>query len=227
MRYLLSFLLVLLVPVCLNAQKGWSLSSSVGLNFTNIHVNGLPSAIYPDAVTANPDILIDIRVSKRIRKHWQIGMLVETGNMRTNLWQKLEFYSNGSYSFGTSEYQKVRLISPFVLPAVFAHYRLDYGKNSYIFGGPMIGVVTGSNEINLGKNITCPVGGANLGLAMGLTQYTKLQFGLGWRLAYVNLDKNHGIIEYTRGTDDYVVRRFSLPVTHYFLGTIGIVAELK
>lgn len=226
MRYLLSFLLVLVVPAWLKAQKGWSLSSSVGLNFSNVHVNGLPSAFYPDAVTGDLGILIDIRASKSIRKHWQIGMLIETGNMRTNLWQKLEFYSNGRYSFGTADYQKVRLISPFVLPAVFAHYRLDYGKNSYLFVGPMVGIITGSNEINLGKNITCPVGGGNLGLAMGLTQHTKLQFGLGWRLAYVNLEKNHGIIEYTRGTGDYVVRRFSLPVTHYFLGAIGIVAEL-
>ncbi|HEY9178957.1 MAG TPA: hypothetical protein VIN07_14775 [Flavipsychrobacter sp.] len=226
MRYLLSLLTFFAVPFCLSAQSGWQLSSSVGANFTNVHVNGLPSVFYPDAVYADPDILIDVRVSKKIRKHWQVGLLVETGNMRTNLWHKLDYYSNDKHVNSTSHYQKVKLISPFVLPAAFIHYRLDYGKNSHLYAGPVIGVITGSNEIDLGKNLTCPVGGADLGLALGLNQHAKLQLGMGWRLAYVNLDKNDGHKEYPLGTGDYVIRRFSLSVAHYFTGTIGIVALL-
>ncbi len=225
MRYLLS-LLILSIPFGLNAQSGWSLSSSVGLNFANVDIQGVPSAFYPDAVYADPDILIDIRLSKKIRKHWQIGLLVETGNMQTKLWHKYDYYMNDRHIYSESHYQKVKLISPFVLPAVFAHYRLSCGKNSYLYGGPLVGVITGSNELDLGKNLTCPVGGADLGIAVGLTQYTKLQIGLGWRLAYVNLDKNDGQVVFLNGSKDYLVQRYSLPVTHYFAGTIGIVAVL-
>lgn len=226
MRYLLSLLTFFAVPFCLKAQSGWYLSSSVGANFTNVHVNGLPSALYPDAVSADPDILIDMRVSRQLGKHWQIGLLVETGNMRTNLWHKLDYYNNDRHVSSTSHYQKVRLISPFVLPAVFAHYQLNYGKGSYLYGGPMVGAITGSNEIDLGRNITCPVVGANLGTAVALNRHTKLQFGLGWRLAYVDLDKRDGQVVHLNDRGDYVIRRFSLPVTHYFAGTIGIVVAL-
>lgn len=226
MRYLLPLLILSLMPFGLKAQSGWSLSSSVGLNFTNVHIYGLPPAYGPDAIYADADILIDLRVSKKLGKNWQVGLLAETGNMHTSLWQKMDYYSNDRHVSSSSYYQDVRLISPFVLPAVFAHYRLNYGKGSYLYGGPMIGIITGANEIDLGRNLTCPVGGANLGVAIALNKYAKLQFGLGWRLAYVNLEKTDGHVEYMGNNGDYVIRRFSLAFQHYFAGTIGIVAEL-
>lgn len=226
MKHLFILIVITMLGIGAYGQKNWSVSTAVGFNITNIKLYGVPSPYNAEPFDATPDILIDLKVHKNLSKHWEVGLSAETGNMQTRLWRKFDYYQGGVYLYSASDRQLQRLISPFVMPALFAHYKINYGKKSHLFAGPVLGMMTGSNEINLGRNITCAAGGANLGTAIGIGQHTKLQLSGGWRIAYVNLRKTDGIVTPINDNGDYFIRRYSEDVVHYFSITVGIIAVL-
>ncbi|MCB9044743.1 MAG: hypothetical protein H6550_01265 [Chitinophagales bacterium] len=203
------------------AQHNWYLSSGVGMNFTNVTLSNYES---PFVFDANPDILIDLKLAKQLNKHWQAGLAVETGNMRTKMWYKIEMYQDDRLVYNYAYYDEVRLVSPNVSPALFVNYQLNMGRGSYMYAGPQLGIITGGNDLGFSQAVL-PMAGANAGMALALTKNTKLQLNNGWRIARFNHSKADGILE-TTGTNTYTIRRNSGVTLSYFTFTVGIVAAL-
>jgi|GEM_PF-4269959 len=222
MRYLLSFVIAVLFALNVQAQNNWYLSSGVGMNLTNVSRDQGYGGD-PDFFNATPDILLDLRLSKQLNKHWQAGLAVETGNMRTKVYTKMEMYSNESLVQSYAFYNEVRLVSPNVAPVLFANYQLNFG-GSYVYAGPQAGIITGANQLGLSQAVL-PSAGVNAGLALALTKNSKLQVNNGWRIARFSRSKSNGIVE-SSGPDFYTIRRHSGVTLSYFTFTLGIVATL-
>lgn len=223
MRYLLSFIIVCLLSVNAYAQHSWYLSSGVGATINNVsNNNGYYSD--PGYYNAEPNILFDLKLAKQVNKHWQVGLAVETGQIRTKVWTKIETYEYDWLVDAYSYYDEVRLVSPNIAPAVFANYLLNFGRGSYMYAGPQLGIITGGNQLNLSQAVL-PQAGANVGIALALTKNTKLQINNGWRIARYGRSKNDGIKESVT-PDRYTIRRHSGVTLNYFTFTVGIVAGL-
>lgn len=225
MRYLLSLVFIILLSFTTQAQHGWNLYYGVGFNMADARVRSGFTSMYPD-VTGNTDVLFDMQLSKQVNKHWQVGVSLSTGKVQTWIQHKIVTYYNDGTHLRTNGFnQGEEIFAPNVSPTVFAHYQLNFGKAAYVYGGPALVVIHGRNSLGL-KNMTKPLGGVNMGIAVPVSKYAKLQLSHGWRITNIKLKDQTTTVNPSLGTDTYVIRSLSDKTLSYFTFTIGTVVIL-
>lgn len=217
--------LLCLLPFTLFAQNkpAWHIGMNTGIIFNQANFVGNDTA----TVTYNSE---NVNVWLGLKgwaefKRLQVGIAVESGLVNEAIDYTLQDYRNHVLVNQVVIHQRFRMVSPAVMPVVFAHYKLNLPRKAYIYAGPVLGVLMGYNEFKAG-NITTPAGGINAGISFSLGKHARFEIAHGWRTAKVNLGDDVHYAVPPDGNGNYMLYRMPDFWLQCITNSIGIVANL-
>lgn len=154
-------------------------------------------------------------------KKLQIGIAAESGFVSAHTEYTVQVYVNNMPEGEDHNYETYKMFSPAISPLAFVHYKLSLPRGAYMYAGPVVGILSGKNEIE-NRNITAPLAGANLGIAIQIGKNVHLELAHGYRAGKVNIYNG------TRTTHHAVNRYITYNINDFWLqslsNTLGIAA---
>ncbi len=222
MRYYI--LLLLLLPVAVQAQQKptMHLGFNTGIIFNQSNFIGNDIS----AVTYNSDnVNIWLGMKSWLEyEHMQIGMAVESGIVNENIEYTLRQYENHALVNESIVFTRFRMVSPAVMPMLFAHYKMNLPRNTRMYAGPAVGMLAGYNQY-AGHNIWLLAGGLNLGISFAISRHARFEVAHAWRMTKVDIKKDVAYQVPPDGNGNY--SQYSIPDfwLQIFTNSIGIVVD--
>lgn len=223
MRTLLSLVFSTIVTMSCMAQHNTYFSFHTGIANNSLNfVNGT-NIPYDDA---NINVLLDFRLWKEYKNHWQIGVAVENGLIQNVVDYRAFVYQNNTLVTDRAVNRQVDVLSPAFAPNVFGHYVLRLPRNNYMYGGLLAGAITGHNDMGDGKQLTSFLVGANFGITLSISKHIAFGVSHGYRYSHINMPQDIAYIVPPDGNGNYTYYELSDFDLQYFVNTISLVVRL-
>lgn len=158
-------------------------------------------------------------------KHWQFGIAAETGVLHVAALYPVEG-RNAAGVIDTFFLKHDRaVLTPFVLPNVFAHYKLNLPRGGYLYGGGMVGAIVGRTDLCVNPDVQSLAGGLQAGISLMLNKYVQFQVMHGWRITKVNFRNGGAFVQRPAADGSYARYALSGFGLQTFYNSIGLIAS--